>query len=165
MALGLLSVPLTSELMSFAAADEMRRQYGRMLDLWLARTETPSRLVLERPGVKLRDYGEEGNRPALLIIPAPIKKSYIWDLTPSASVVLACLQAGCRVYVLEWKETPPDDPNNGLAVYVDELIWNAPSLSASPPSWRAILSAARSRRFSPRFILSACVLSFYLKRR
>ena len=108
--------------MSFAAADEMRRQYGRALDLWLARTETPSRLVLERSGVKLRDYGQEGNRPALLIIPAPIKKSYIWDLTPSASAVLACLQAGFRVYVLEWKETPPDDPNNGLAVYVDELI-------------------------------------------
>ena len=70
--------------MSFAAADEMRRQYGRALDVWLARTETPSRLVLERSGVKLRDYGKEGNRPALLIIPAPIKKSYIWDLTPSA---------------------------------------------------------------------------------
>ena len=108
--------------MSFAVADEMRRQYGRALDVWLARTETPSRLVLERSGVELRDYGKEGNRPALLIIPAPIKKSYIWDLTPSASAVLACLQAGFRVYVLEWKETPPDDPNNGLAVYVDELI-------------------------------------------
>jgi polyhydroxyalkanoate synthase len=97
--------------MSFAAADEMRRQYGRALDLWLARTETPSRLVLERSGVKLRDYGQEGNRPALLTIPAPIKKSYIWDLTPSASAVLACLQAGFRVYVLEWKETA--DPRCG----------------------------------------------------
>ena len=120
--LGLLSVPLTSEFMSFAAADEMRRWYGRALDLWLARTETPSRLVLERSGVKLHDYGDEENRPSLLIIPAPIKKSYIWDLTPSVSVVLACLQARFRVYVLEWKETPPDDPNSGLAVYVDELI-------------------------------------------
>ena len=107
--------------MSFAVADEMRRQYGRALDVWLARTETPSRLVLERSGVELRDYGKEGNRPALLIIPAPIKKSYIWDLTPSASAVLACLQAGFRVYVLEWKETPPEGPNNGL-VYVDDLI-------------------------------------------
>ena len=61
--LGLLSVPLTSEFISFAAADAMRRWYGRALDLWLARTETPSRLVLERSGVKLRDYGDEGNRP------------------------------------------------------------------------------------------------------
>ena len=108
--------------MSFAAADEMRRWYGFVLDLWLARTETPSRLLLERSGMKLRDYGDEGNRPSLLIIPAPIKKPYIWDLTPSVSTVLACLQAQFRVYVLEWPETPPNGPDNGLAVYVDELI-------------------------------------------
>ena len=108
--------------MSFAAADEVRRWYGRALDLWLARTETPSRLVLEKSRVKLRDYGDEGNCPSLLIIPAPIKKPYIWDLTPSVSVVLACLQARFRVYVLEWTEPPPDGLDNGLAVYVDELI-------------------------------------------
>ena len=100
----------------------MRRWYGRALDLWLTRTETPSRLVLERSRVELRDYGDEGNRPSLLIIPAPIKKPYIWDLTPSISVVLACLQARFRVYVLEWTETPPDGSDHGLAVYVDELI-------------------------------------------
>jgi polyhydroxyalkanoate synthase len=105
--------------MTFAAADEIRRWYGFVLDLWLARTETPSRLLLERSGVKLRDYGDEGNRPSLLIIPAPIKKAYIWDLTPSVSVVLACLQARFRVYVLEWMEDGADD---GLGVYVDELI-------------------------------------------
>ena len=93
-----------------------------MLDLWLARTETPSQLLLERSGIKLRDYGDKGNRPSLLIIPAPIKKPYIWDLTPSVSTVLACLQAQFRGYVLEWPETPPNGPDNGLAVYVDELI-------------------------------------------
>src|ERR1043166_2771194 len=58
----------------------------------------------------------------MLIVPAPIKKPYIWDLTPSVSVVLACLQARFRVYVLEWTEAPPDGPDNGLAVFVDELL-------------------------------------------
>jgi polyhydroxyalkanoate synthase len=108
--------------MGFVAVDEMRRWYGRGLDLWLARTETPSRVVLERSGVKLHDYGHEENCPSLLIIPAPIKKPYIWDLMPSVSVVLACLQARFRVHVLEWTETPPNGPNRGLAVYADELI-------------------------------------------
>ena len=61
----MLSAPLTSEFMSFVAADEMRRWHGRVLDLWLARTETPSLLVLEQSGVKLRDYGKEGNGPSL----------------------------------------------------------------------------------------------------
>jgi polyhydroxyalkanoate synthase len=106
--------------MSFVAADEMRRWHGRVLDQWLARTETPSLLVLDQSGVKLRDYGKEGNGPSLLIIPAPIKKPYIWDLTPEASSVLACLNAGLRVYVLEWREM--DGPDDGLAVYVNELI-------------------------------------------
>ena len=108
--------------MSFVAADEMRRWYGRVLDLWLARTETPSQLVLEQSGVKLRDYGKEGNGPSLLIIPAPIKKPYIWDLTPEASSVLACLNARLRVYIMEWGEMPPDGPDDGLAVYANELI-------------------------------------------
>jgi polyhydroxyalkanoate synthase len=108
--------------MSFVAADEMRRWYGRALDLWLARTETPSRVVLERSNVKLRDYGDVGSRPSLLIIPAPIKKPYIWDLTPAVSVVLACLQARLRVYVLEWTETPPDCQETGLAAYVELIL-------------------------------------------
>jgi polyhydroxyalkanoate synthase subunit PhaC len=108
--------------MSLAVADEMRRWYGCALDLWLARTETPSQLRLERWGVRLRDYGEEGNRPSLLIIPAPIKKHYIWDLAPPVSAVLKCLQARFRVYVLEWTDTSADGSDNGLAVYVNQLI-------------------------------------------
>lgn len=108
--------------MGFVAVDEMRRWYGHGLDLCLARTETPSQVVLEQSGVKLHDYGHEENCPSLLIIPAPVKKPYIWDLMPSVSVVLACRQARFRVYVLEWTETPPNGPNRGLAVYADELI-------------------------------------------
>ena len=121
MALGLLSVPLTSELMSFAAADEMRRRYGRALDLWLARTETPSRLVLEPSGVKLREWGG-GKSPAEADHPGANQE--IVHLGPDAlsQPMWAYLEAGFRVYVLEWKETPPDHPNNGLPVYVDELI-------------------------------------------
>jgi len=45
--------------MSFAEADEMRRQYGRALDVWLARTETPSRLVLERSGLNSAIMGRK----------------------------------------------------------------------------------------------------------
>src|SRR5689334_483966 len=130
----------------------MGRWYGRALDLWLARTETPSRLVLERSRVKLRDYGNEGNRPSLLIIPAPIKKPYIWDLTPSVSVVLACLQARFRVYVLEWTE---DGPDNGLAVYVDELILECAKAIGS----RHLAQRAEPRRFTEELPLVALARS------
>lgn len=118
----MLSAPLTTEFAGYTLGDGFRRWYGEALDLWLARTETPSRLVLERPGVRLRYYGEAGNHPPLLIIPAPIKKPYIWDLTPSVSVVRRCLEASLRVYGLEWRKKPPEDPDSGIAVYADKLI-------------------------------------------
>jgi poly[(R)-3-hydroxyalkanoate] polymerase subunit PhaC len=118
----MLPATLTTEFAGFIVADGLRRFYGEALDLWLARSETPSELVLERPGVRLRYYGEEGNHPPLLIVPAPIKKPYIWDLTPSLSVVRRCLDASLRVYGLEWREKPPEDPDGGLPVYADKLI-------------------------------------------
>jgi polyhydroxyalkanoate synthase len=118
----MLPASLATEFTGFAAADEMRCWYGKVLDLWLARSETPSRLVLERPGVRLRCYGEEGSHPPLLIVPAPIKKPYIWDLMPSVSVVQRCLEAGLGVYVLEWTATPPEGPDIGIAAYAGRLI-------------------------------------------
>jgi polyhydroxyalkanoate synthase len=118
----MVSVPLTTEFAGFTLADSFRRLYGEALDLWLARSETPSELVLERPGIRLRYYGREGNHPPLLIVPAPIKKPYIWDLTPSVSVVRRCLEASLRVYGLEWREKPPADPDGEIAAYADKLI-------------------------------------------
>lgn len=112
---------LLNSFAGFAVADGYRRLYGEALDLWLARNETPSELVLERPSVALRAYGGRRSCPALLIVPAPIKKPYIWDLAPEVSVVSRCLEAGLRVYVLEWKQ-PPQGPDAGIAVYADRLI-------------------------------------------
>lgn len=111
-----------AELTSFAVVDATRRWYGYALDLWMARRETPFQLIVERPGVTLRRYGTADSRPSLLIVPAPIKKPYIWDLTPPVSVVQRCLEAHLNVYVLEWAETPPADLDVGLTTYADRLI-------------------------------------------
>lgn len=53
---------------------------------------------------RLRDYGG-GTRGSLLVIGAPIKRPYIWDLAPSISALGYCLDQGFRVHLLEW--TPP----------------------------------------------------------
>jgi polyhydroxyalkanoate synthase len=37
----------------------------------------------------------------VLIVAAPIKRPYIWDLTPAVSAIRYCLGAGLRVYLLE----------------------------------------------------------------
>src|SRR3954463_493499 len=85
--------------------DEARRQVGRALDAsGLGPQETPYRVVAEWPGARLRAYHgqERTDGPVLLIIPAPFKKAYLWDLLPEVSVVRRCLARGLRVYLLEW---------------------------------------------------------------
>jgi polyhydroxyalkanoate synthase len=55
------------------------------------------------------------------MVPAPIKRLYIWDLTPSVSAVRYCLNQGFRVHLLEW--TPPNpDGSAGLDAYVGRAI-------------------------------------------
>lgn len=58
----------------------------------------------------------------MLLVPAPIKRAYIWDLTPGASVVEQCLRSGFNVYLLQWE--PPSEAASGfgLAEYAGRLI-------------------------------------------
>src|ERR687883_351096 len=104
--------------------DEARRQVGRGLDLLgLGPQETPHRIVAEWPGAKLRAYHdqERADGPVLLIMPAPFKKAYLWDLLPEVSVVRRCLARGLRVYLLEWLIPTPREDEFGLADYADRL--------------------------------------------
>jgi polyhydroxyalkanoate synthase len=59
--------------------------------------------------------------PVLLIIPAPIKRAYIWDLQPEASVVRYAQHRGLRVYLLEWLDPGPREDGFGLADYAERL--------------------------------------------
>jgi polyhydroxyalkanoate synthase subunit PhaC len=61
----------------------------------------------------------------LLIVAAPIKRPYLWDLAPSSSALRYCLRQGLRVYLLEW--TPPSRSNGsaGLAEYAEQAISEA----------------------------------------
>lgn len=101
--------------------DQVRLRQGHWLDIfgWGPR-ETPSRVVLRRPGLTLRSYAEAaGEGPILLMVPAPIKRAYIWDLAPDASVVRACLDYGLRPYLVQWEDP---EPGAGLAEYADRYL-------------------------------------------
>ncbi len=124
--------------------DRLRRWQGSLLDAaGFGPVEAPWRLLAERPGFRLRCYGGPAGAPALVIVPAPIKQPYIWDLAPGSSVVRRCLDAGLRVYLVAW--TPPPEEavlaengsadhgtgDLGLADYAGRLLAEALDIAAA----------------------------------
>lgn len=85
--------------------------------------EAPYRIFAETPGMRLRAYGGTDGAPAgpaVLIVPAPFKRSYIWDLRPDVSVVRRCQEAGWAVFLLEWRDPRPGE-DLGLADFAENL--------------------------------------------
>jgi polyhydroxyalkanoate synthase len=58
----------------------------------------------------------------VLLVPAPIKRWYVWDLQPDRSVVARCGAAGLRVFLVEWTDAGPDEQERGLEEYADTLL-------------------------------------------
>jgi len=88
-------------------ADRLRRSFGGMLDIaGFGPREQPWTEVAASAAARLRRYDAvaAAQGPTVLIVPAPIKRPYIWDLCPEASPVRRLLEARCRVYLLEWRE-------------------------------------------------------------
>lgn len=131
---------------ALAQMDELRRWQGRVLDgLGLGPEEAPFRIVHTGPGMRLRRYaGGAAAGPVLLIVPAPIKRAYIWDLVPWASAVRRCLAAGVRVYLVEWTDPGPAEQEFGLAEYADRLLLDALDAVAAETGERRALLAGHS---------------------
>lgn len=109
----------------FGLIDEARRQVGRLLDAsGLGPSEAPFRVIAEQQGARLRAYEASGTAdgPVLLILPAPFKRPYIWDLLPEVSVVRHCLARGSRVYLLEWTPPSTSEDDLGLADYAGRFV-------------------------------------------
>src|SRR4051812_20812770 len=104
--------------------DEARRQIGRALDaIGLGPHESPHRVIADLSAARLRAYqdAECGHGPVVLIIPAPFKRAYIWDLLPQVSVVRRCVERGFRTYLLEWLIPTAAEDSFGLAEYAHGL--------------------------------------------
>src|SRR5690554_6541164 len=108
----------------FEPMDRFRRELGVWLDrAGLGPEESPFRTVLSEPGLTLRNYDPEPRAgPVLLIVPAPIKRAYIWDLLPQASVVRRGLENGLSVYLAYWEHPGRDGRSFGLADYAERFM-------------------------------------------
>lgn len=107
----------------FEAIDHARCRRGAAMDrVGFGPNETPYRVVLERPGLRLRFYGGGNGQPVALLIPAPIKRHYIWDMLPHRSVVRRALEEDFRVFLVEWTEPAGEAASYGLEDYAGMLL-------------------------------------------
>lgn len=106
----------------FATLDTIRRAQGDTLEaLGFGPAELTYRELASGPHWRLRDYGGSDTQAPLVIVAAPIKRPYIWDLAPAVSAVRHCLNHGLHVYLIEW--TPPSETGGhaGLDVCVEGI--------------------------------------------
>ena len=121
------SVPIDAALdgirrVQFEAADILRRAQGRTLQaVGFGPDECPYRVIASGPFWLLRDYGKDRATQYDLIVAAPIKRAYIWDLAPSSSAIRYCLKEGLCVRLLEWLPASRTSGNNGLAEYAQAI--------------------------------------------
>jgi polyhydroxyalkanoate synthase len=110
--------------MALKQMDRSRQERGRMLErAGHGPRPAVSTIVHAEPGLNLRRYGPDGaGGPPVLLVPAPIKRAYIWDLAPEVSVVRRWLERGYRVYLAEWAPVAESGHDLGLADYGDRLL-------------------------------------------
>lgn len=113
----------------FESLDDARRRRGAAMDyLGYGPHESPYQAVLTTAGARLRRYDRparasaQGAERVAVIVPAPIKRPYIWDMAPECSVVQRLLRQGMQTYLIEWTDPQGDENRNGLDEYGDALI-------------------------------------------
>jgi len=103
--------------------DTLRQIQGDGLSwLGLGPTECRYRIVASGARRRLRAYAGANTGLPLLIVAAPIKRPYIWDLADCVSVVRHCLQNRLGLYLLEWMPPPLHGGTDaGLADYSQSI--------------------------------------------
>jgi polyhydroxyalkanoate synthase len=112
---------------TLSAVDDFRRFQGRALDLLgLGPQQHPSRVLLATPAFRVRSYASIPNSaPPVLLVAAPIKRAYIWDLMPQVSTVRLLCEAGFAVHLLEWLDQERSREDLGLDTYANVFIAEA----------------------------------------
>src|SRR3974377_1375859 len=106
----------------FRVIDAFRRMQGDVLaSFGFGPIESSYRVIASGPYWRLRDYDAIHRSRPVLIVAAPIKRPYIWDLAPSASAIRCCLKAGLRVYLLEWLPASEKTCNVGITECVETV--------------------------------------------
>lgn len=102
----------------FGIVDALRRLQGNAAAAFgLGPDECQYQTIASGAHWRLREYGDRDASRSLLIVAAPIKRPYIWDLTASVSAIRYCLREDLHVYLLEWMPASRHTSDNGLDEY------------------------------------------------
>src|SRR5262245_26870372 len=107
----------------FTIMDEIRRAQADVLGAYgLGQVECDHRILASGPHWCLRAYAPAGGWASVLIVAAPIKRPYIWDIDPTRSAIRYCLDQRLSVYLIEWRPAKPGQGTAGLDEYADQAI-------------------------------------------
>lgn len=90
----------------YVLLDSLRRAQADALALALGSSECGHTIIAADRLWRLREYDGASDGPPVLIVAAPIKRPYIWDLAPTVSAVRYCLVRRLRPFLLEWLPAP-----------------------------------------------------------
>lgn len=129
----------------WALADSLRRMQADALGrLGFAPAECRYSIVATGRDWRLRHYLGGGPGPLVVIVAAPIKRPYIWDLTPSTSAVGHCLREGFRVDLLEWLPPSAECGGGGLEDYAGTAIRDAVAAASEHAGGKRLFLAGHS---------------------
>lgn len=116
----------------FRMLDLLRGMQGDLMGaVGLGPNECPYRLAGSGPFWRLRDYSPGAASPPLLVVSAPIKRPYIWDLTPAVSAIHHCLEQGFHVHLLEWAPAFRENATGGLEEHAHAIAECAARISST----------------------------------
>ncbi len=96
----------------FLMSDVFRQSLGSLLENAGYAPQETTWYRVQHPDLELRRYASNtAATDPVLIVPAPIKRPYIFDLVPEVSVVRRLADAGFAVYLHEWPEQQPTNWN------------------------------------------------------
>jgi polyhydroxyalkanoate synthase len=131
-------------LSALVRADDLRRRNGEMLEaLGFGPVRAPSTVALSLPGMLLHDFGGPADAPAFVAVAAPIKRAYIWDLSPERSVMRRVSGHGFHPFLVEWRACR-EQAAFGLADYADRLLLAALDAVHERTGQRRVILAGHS---------------------
>jgi polyhydroxyalkanoate synthase len=109
--------------LNYALLDALRRAQGDALGAFgLGPAECDYHLLASGVHWRLRAYRAATRGLPVLIVAAPIKRPYIWDLAPARSAIRYCLNQRLSVYLLEWLPPKRGQASADLNEYAGQAI-------------------------------------------